>query len=85
MKRLSPTATEWIDRSTTVAFTFEGRAYAGHPGDTISTALLAAGCKVLARSFKYHRPRSVMSLANHDANIVMQDDGGAWSTPNVRA
>lgn len=85
MKRLPPSAAEWIDRSTTLSFTFEGQRYSGHPGDTITTALLASGRKILARSFKYHRPRSVMSLANHDANLVMQDDGGVWSTPNVRA
>ncbi len=81
MRRLPPRAHEWIDRSRTINFEFEGKQYSGFAGDTISSALLAEGQTVLARSFKYHRPRSVLSFANHDASVLMQDG----STPNVRA
>jgi len=81
MRRLPPVAGEWIDRSQTVSFSFEGRTYQGHPGDSISSALWAAGVSVLGRSFKYHRPRGVLSMANHDVNAVLQ-----WADrPNVRA
>src|SRR5574343_1725257 len=64
--RLPPQPGEWIDRSTTVNFTFEGQAYTGYAGDSVTSALWGAGERVLGRSFKYHRPRGVMSLANHE-------------------
>ncbi|MDB5805630.1 MAG: aminomethyltransferase [Betaproteobacteria bacterium] len=84
MKRLPPQAGEWIDRGKPLRFTFEGIGYEGYAGDTISSALLAAGVRVLGRSFKYHRPRSVLSLANHDVNALMQVSS-CFSVPNVRA
>ncbi|HME39612.1 MAG TPA: FAD-dependent oxidoreductase [Steroidobacteraceae bacterium] len=80
MYRAPPHAAEWIDRSAPLRFTFEGRAYQGFSGDTISSALAAAGVPYLARSFKYHRPRGILSFANHDSNTLFQVDG----VPNVR-
>jgi sarcosine oxidase, subunit alpha len=80
MYRLETQAEEWIDRSAPLRFTFEGREYQGYSGDTISSALAAAGLPYLARSFKYHRPRSILSFANHDSNTLFQVDG----VPNVR-
>ena len=80
MHRLDAHAGEWLDRSVALRFTFEGREYQGHPGDTISSALAAAGVPYMARSFKYHRPRSILSFANHDSNTLFQVDG----VPNVR-
>ena len=71
--RLPPQPGEWIDRSTTVNFTFEGQAYTGYAGDSVTSALWGAGERVLGRSFKYHRPRGVMSLANHDINVMLED------------
>ena len=71
--RLPPVTGEWIDRSRPIDFTFEGRAYRGFAGDTPTSALWAAGVRVLGRSFKYHRPRGVLSMANHDVNAMMQD------------
>ncbi|MHB1229154.1 MAG: FAD-dependent oxidoreductase [Halothiobacillus sp.] len=79
--RLPPVPGEWLDRSVDVSFSFEGKTYRGHAGDTISSALLASDAGILGRSFKYHRPRSVLSMANHDVNAVCQ-----WGDrPNVRA
>ncbi|MCS6853660.1 MAG: 2Fe-2S iron-sulfur cluster-binding protein [Elioraea sp.] len=72
MKRLAPVAGEWIDRTQPLTFTFDGRSYGGFAGDTITSALLASGQVVLGRSFKYHRPRSVLGFANTDANILVQ-------------
>jgi sarcosine oxidase, subunit alpha len=80
MYRLGPHPEEWIDRSGVVSFTFEGRQYQGYRGDTISSALAAAAVPYLGRSFKYHRPRSILSFANHDSNTLFQVDG----SPNVR-
>ena len=71
--RLPPVAGEWIDRSKKLGFDFEGEHFQGFAGDTVSSALLAAGVRVLGRSFKYHRPRSVLSMANHDVNAMFQD------------
>ena len=61
---------EWIDRSRAIAFHFEGQEYSAHPGDTLSSALLANGVTLLGRSFKYHRPRGAFSLADHDVNAL---------------
>jgi len=72
-KRLSQQPHEWINREKKIPFHFEGQDYIGYEGDTITSALLANGVHVLGRSFKYHRPRSVLSFANHDVNIMMTD------------
>lgn len=66
-------AGEWVNRNKKINFTFEGEAFTAYEGDTISSALWAAGQKVLGRSFKYHRPRGVLSLANHDVNVLVTD------------
>ena len=66
-------AGEWINREKVINFSFEGEAFTAFEGDTISSALWAAEQKVLGRSFKYHRPRGVLSFANHDVNILMTD------------
>jgi sarcosine oxidase, subunit alpha len=81
MYRAESQAGEWIDRSAPLRFTFEGGSYQGYAGDTISSALAAAGVPYLARSFKYHRPRGILSFADHDSNTLFQVDG----VPNVRA
>src|SRR5262249_44380541 len=63
---------EWIDRSRPVRFWVEDREVTGFAGDTISTALWANGTRVLGRSFKYHRPRGIWSLANSDCTGVFE-------------
>jgi len=80
MYRLPAVEGEWIDRTQELRFEFERRQYTGLAGDTISSALAASGVMMLARSFKYHRPRGIFSFANHDANNLFQVDG----VPNVR-
>jgi sarcosine oxidase subunit alpha len=80
MYRLEATPDEWIDRSVPLSFVFEGKQYQGFRGDTISSALAASGVPYLARSFKYHRRRHILSFANHDCNTLFQVDG----VPNVR-
>ncbi len=79
--RLAKHAGEWIDRTTTLDFSYEGKRYQGFAGDTITSALWASEVSVLGRSFKYHRPRGVLSLANHDVNVMVQDGARI----NVRA
>ena len=82
--RLPQVAGEWLERDQPLEFSFEGRRYGGYHGDTVTSALLANGVDLLGRSFKYHRPRSVLSAAGHDANLIMQS-GGRSRQPNVRA
>src|SRR5262245_4195075 len=72
-KRLPAREGEWIDRNRPVEFRFEGVAFQGFEGDVLSSALWASGVRLLGRSFKYHRPRGVYSLANHDVNVMVED------------
>ncbi len=64
---------EWLDRHQRVRFTLEGRGFEGYPGDCVSSALWASGQRLLGRSFKYHRPRGLLSLANHDINALYEN------------
>ncbi|MCG8598460.1 MAG: 2Fe-2S iron-sulfur cluster-binding protein [Kiloniellales bacterium] len=79
--RLPPPFGLLVDRDRRVSFTFEGRRFEGFEGDCIASALAAGDQWVLSRSFKYHRPRGIMSLAGHDANSLVQLPGA----PNVAA
>ena len=72
--RLPPRPGEWIDRERTITFRFEGREYQGFAGDVLSGALWASGVRLLGRSFKYHRPRGLFSFANHDVNVMVEDE-----------
>jgi sarcosine oxidase, subunit alpha len=79
--RLPAQPGEWINRGQKIPFQFEGRPFEGFSGDTLSTALWANGVRVLGRSFKYHRPRGIFSLAGIDSNVLL-DDG---TQTNLRA
>ncbi|MDK3019014.1 2Fe-2S iron-sulfur cluster-binding protein [Pseudodonghicola flavimaris] len=59
-----------IDRSRLLRFRFDGRDFTGHPGDTLASALLASGVRVMGRSFKYHRPRGLWGAWFDDPNAV---------------
>ena len=74
-----------IERDRTLAFTFDGRRYDGHPGDTLASALLAAGVRLVGRSFKYHRPRGIMSAGSEEPNALVELRTGARREPNTRA
>jgi sarcosine oxidase subunit alpha len=74
-----------IDRDQRLAFTFNGRRYIGHHGDTLASALLANGVTLVARSFKYHRPRGILSAGAEEPNALIQLGDGARTEPNLRA
>lgn len=74
-----------IDRSRTLRFTFDGTPYTGHPGDTLASALLANGVRLMGRSFKYHRPRGPISAGSEEPNALVELRSGAWQEPNTRA
>lgn len=74
-----------IDRARTLTFTFDGRRYVGHPGDTLASALLANGVKVMGRSMKLHRPRGVLSAGAEEPNALISVDWGSGNIPSIRA
>ena len=71
-----------VDRARPLAFTFNGRAYEGTAGDTLASALLANGVHLVGRSFKYHRPRGILSSGPEETNAVVQLGSGAGTDPN---
>ncbi|WP_411036954.1 2Fe-2S iron-sulfur cluster-binding protein [Shinella sp. BYT-45] len=74
-----------VDRARPVRFTFDGRAYAGLHGDTLASALLAAGNTLFGRSFKYHRPRGLLSAGIEEPNALVTVLRGDRREPNLRA
>ena len=75
--RLPAPAGGAIDRSQALRFTFNGAAYAGFAGDTVASALLAAGVQFTGRSFKYHRPRGIVSCGVEEPTGLLDIDSGA--------
>ena len=70
----------------TARFTFDGKSYTGLDGDTLASALLANGVHLVGRSFKYHRPRGILSAGAEEPNaLVTVERDAARKTPNVRA
>ncbi|MFF0923443.1 sarcosine oxidase subunit alpha family protein [Rhizobium leguminosarum] len=74
-----------IDRATTLGFTFDGRPLEGHPGDTLASALLANGVQLVGRSFKYHRPRGILTAGAAEPNALVTTGSGGRTEPNTRA
>lgn len=74
-----------IQRAVPLRFTFNGKTYAGFQGDTLASALLANGVHFVARSFKYHRPRGILTAGVEEPNALVQLESGACTVPNARA
>ena len=74
-----------IDRGQPISFKFDGRAYPAFQGDTLASALLANGVRIIGRSFKYHRPRGIFGMGVEEPSSMVQLRSGARSEPNVRA
>jgi sarcosine oxidase subunit alpha len=75
-----------IDRSRPLVFTFDGLDYQGYAGDTLASALIANGMHLVGRSFKYHRPRGILSAGAEEPNaLVTVARGPGRMTPNLRA
>src|SRR5919197_394325 len=81
MSRLPQQPGERISRSKTISFRFDGKTVEAYEGDTIGSALYAAGRRTFSRSFKYHRRRGLMCCAGHCPNCLVAVDGA----PGVRA
>ena len=74
-----------VDRARPLAFRFDGRAYSGVAGDTLASALLANGVRLVGRSFKYHRPRGILSAGSEEPNALVELRTGDRREPNTRA
>lgn len=74
-----------IDTATPLKFKFDGKSYTGQAGDTLASALLANGVRLMGRSFKYHRPRGVLSAGSEEPNALVELRSGARQEPNTRA
>jgi heterotetrameric sarcosine oxidase alpha subunit len=74
-----------IDRAQKLNFTFDGRRLAGFAGDSLAAALLANGVRLVGRSFKYHRPRGIVSAGPEEPNALVQLGVAGRNEPNTRA
>jgi sarcosine oxidase subunit alpha len=74
-----------IDRQQPLSFHFDGKRHVGYVGDTLASALLAAGVKLVGRSFKYHRPRGILTAGSEEPNALVELRTGARREPNTRA
>ncbi len=74
-----------IDRSRPLNFVFNGKTYQGYSGDTLASALIANGVRIISRSFKFHRPRGILSAGVEEPNALLGVDWGRGMLPIVRA
>ena len=74
-----------VDRARSIRFTFDGHPFTGHPGDTLASALLANGVTLFGRSFKYHRPRGVLTAGIDEPNALVTVLKGEVREPNIPA
>ena len=83
---LRTSASKFIDQTTRVSFKFDGKTYFGFKGDTMASALLANNVHLVGRSFKYHRPRGIMTSGSEEPNAIVQiNKNSSVTEPNVRA
>ena len=85
MEKFRSPAGGLIDRSRPIQFRFDGRTYQGYQGDTLASALLANGVRLVGRSFKYHRPRGIFGMGVEEPSAMVQLRTGARSEPNIQA
>ncbi len=74
-----------IDRNQTLKFSWNDKFLSGHRGDTLASALMANGVRLVGRSFKYHRPRGIFSAGSEEPNAMVQLRAGAAQEPNTKA
>ncbi len=85
-KNLRVKTSKFIDETYKISFKFNGTTYYGYKGDTLASALLANDIHLVGRSFKYHRPRGIMTAGSEEPNAIVQlHSNSARTEPNVRA
>ena len=78
--------TNFVDQTNRISFKFDGKTFFGFKGDTLASALIANGIHLVGRSFKYHRPRGIMTCGSEEPNAICQiNDKSNLTEPNVRA
>ncbi|KTR05408.1 sarcosine oxidase subunit alpha [Aureimonas ureilytica] len=86
MNRFRTSSGGRIDRTASLGFTFDGQSYRGYQGDTLASALLANGVHLVGRSFKYHRPRGIVTAGSEEPNALVDiRRDAARVAPNLRA
>lgn len=73
-----------VNREQSLEFSFNGKSYTGLAGDTLASALLANGIHMVGRSWKYHRPRGIVSAGAEEPNAIFQLEKGEYTIPNAR-
>ena len=85
-KKLRVKTSKFIDETYKVSFRFNGKTFFGYKGDTLASALLANDVHLVGRSFKYHRPRGIMTAGSEEPNAIVQLHKDTSRTePTVRA
>ena len=74
-----------VERKTPLNFTFDNQSFQGYKGDTLASALLASGVRLVGRSFKYHRPRGIFTAGSEEPNALVELRRYARQEPNTRA
>ncbi len=74
-----------VDRATRLNFSFDGKPFTGHAGDTLASALIANGVHLMGRSFKYHRPRGAVTAGAAEPNALVEIREGGRQEANTRA
>ena len=85
-KNLRTTNNKFIDQTSRISFKFDGKKLYGFKGDTLASALLANNIHLVGRSFKYHRPRGIMTCGSEEPNAILQvGNDPSMTEPNTRA
>ncbi|MGI9400971.1 MAG: sarcosine oxidase subunit alpha family protein, partial [Rhizobiaceae bacterium] len=74
-----------IDRRKRLSFSFDGRKMEGYAGDTLASAMIANGVNLAGRSFKYHRPRGILTAGSEEPNALVTLGSEANADPNLKA
>jgi sarcosine oxidase subunit alpha len=72
-----------IKRAAPLRFTFDGKSFAGYQGDTLASALVANGVRLVGRSFKYHRPRGLLTAGSEEPNALVELRSGALAAQSM--
>ena len=84
MSKINRIKSSLIDTTKEINFVFNGKKYKGFKGDTLSSALLANDVKLIGRSFKYHRPRGIVSHGSEEPNSLVEVISDHYNEPNTK-
>jgi len=76
-------ASKFIDETTRISFKFNGTTYYGFKGDTLASALISNNIHLVGRSFKYHRPRGIMTAGSEEPNAIVPNTN-RWKCPTTQ-